>query len=62
MGREFDSALRCRNYAEELRIIAADRTSVENRETLLKVAEDYDRIATTFESIDRSKKAAGLQR
>ena len=60
MGGELDSALRFRNYAEELRMIAADRTSAENRETLLKVAEDYDRIARSFESIDRSKKATGL--
>jgi hypothetical protein len=62
MGGEFDNALRCRNYAEELRIIAADRTSAENRDTLLKVAEDYDRIARSFESIDRSKRAQGLAR
>jgi hypothetical protein len=62
MSGEFDSALRFRNHAEELRIIAADRASVQNRETLLKVAEDYDRIARTFELIDRSKKVHGLPR
>ena len=62
MSGEFDSALRCRNYAEELRLIAADRTTTENRETLLKVAEDYDRIARSFESIDRSKRVQGLPR
>lgn len=62
MGGEFDSALRYRNYAEELRIIAADKTSAENREMLLKVASDYDRIARSFESIDRSKRVQGLPR
>ena len=62
MSGEFDSALRCRNYAEELRLIAADRTTTENRDTLLKVAEDYDRIARSYESIDRSKRVQGLPR
>ena len=62
MRGELETALRYRNYAEELRIIAADRTSAANRQLLLKVAEDYDRIATSFEAIDRSKKAQGLPR
>ncbi len=60
MGAEFDTALRCRNYAEELRINAADRTSATNRRMLLKIAEDYERIANSFEAIERSKKAKGL--
>jgi hypothetical protein len=29
MSGEIESAIRCRNYAEELRIIAADRASAE---------------------------------
>jgi hypothetical protein len=62
MGNAFDSALRCRNYAEELRIIAADRASAENRKTLLTIADDYDRIAMSYEAIDKSKRAKGLPR
>jgi hypothetical protein len=49
------AAIRCRNYAEELRIMAADRSTNENRASLLRVAIDYDRMATSFEAIDKAK-------
>jgi len=62
MELDFEAAIRCRNYAEELRIIAADKSSPENRDVLLKVADDYDRLASAYEAIDRSKKAKGLPR
>jgi hypothetical protein len=55
-----ETALRFRNYAEELRVIAADKTTTENRETLLRVAADYERIADSFDAIIRSKNALGL--
>ena len=64
MGREMIDdlgvALRFRNYAEELRIIAADMATAENRDALTKVAFDYDRAASSIEAISRSKKALGL--
>jgi hypothetical protein len=55
-----ERAIRFRNYAEELKIIAADRTSVENSEALLKVAVDYERMAKSLETMSASKKALGL--
>ena len=61
MSREIDEALRLRNYAEQLRIIAADRATPENRDALLRVARDYDQAAASFEAIDRHKKAMGLR-
>lgn len=57
-----ETALRFRNYAEELRVIAADKTTTENRETLLRVAADYERIADSFDAIIKSKNALGLSR
>jgi hypothetical protein len=62
MCGESESAILCRNYAEELRIIAADWSSADNRKTLLSVAEDYDRIADTYEAIDKSKRSKDLPR
>jgi hypothetical protein len=62
VDRPIDDALRCRNYAEELRLIASDKTTAESREALLKVANDYDRMASSFEAIDRNKRAGGLPR
>ena len=56
---EIDNAIRCRNYAEELRIIAFDRATPENREALMRIADDYDRIADSYEGIDRAKRLAG---
>ena len=61
MNGELDEALRLRNHAEELRIIAADRATPENRETLAKLAADYDRAAAAFEAIYRSKRNLGLR-
>ena len=47
-------AIRYRNYAEELRLIAADRSVEENRDTLLRVAGDYDRIASSLEEMSKA--------
>ncbi|HYM17045.1 MAG TPA: hypothetical protein VEU06_00655 [Micropepsaceae bacterium] len=48
-------ALRCRNYAEELRIIAADKLIAENSRVLLRLAVTYDQMAGSLEAIERSK-------
>jgi hypothetical protein len=55
-----ERAIKFRNYAEELKIIAADRTSVETSEALLKAAADYERMAKSLEAMSASKKALGL--
>lgn len=57
MSEELDTANRYRQRAEELRIIAQDESSTDTRSTLWRIAEDYDRMAETLESIDRSNKA-----
>jgi hypothetical protein len=52
---ELEKALRFRNYAEELRLIAGDKSSAESRRALLQIASHYDRMANTLEALDRSK-------
>jgi hypothetical protein len=52
--------IRFRNYAEELKIIAAERSSVENSQALLRVADDYERMAKSLEAMRTAKKAMGL--
>jgi len=61
MAYDIEAALLFRNYAEELRIIAADRATPENREALMKIALDYDQAAASIEAIERSKKVLGLR-
>jgi len=61
MEYDIEAALLFRNYAEELRIIAADRATPENREALMKIALDYDQAAASIEAIERSKKVLGLR-
>jgi len=43
------SALRYRNYAEELRVMAADRMSAKDRDSLLGVAAHFDQVAASLE-------------
>jgi hypothetical protein len=53
--RPTDAALRCSNYAEELRVIAADWITTENRKALLRVAADYDRMAIAYDAMHKVK-------
>ena len=55
-----ERAIRFRNYAEELKIIASDRTIPENQRALLKAAGDYERMAGQLEAMSEAKKAMGL--
>ena len=55
-----ERALRYRNYAEELRIIAADKTLPENQQLLLKMANEYERLATSLEAMSAAKREQGL--
>jgi hypothetical protein len=57
MSEELDTARRYRQRAEELRTIASDDEGGKNRETLLKIAKDYDQMAETLEAIDRTNRA-----
>jgi len=42
--------------AEELRVIAASKQSKVNREALLRIAEDYERMAASLHAIDATNK------
>ena len=55
---EIDRSLRFRNYAEELRIIAAEATPA-GRKSLLMTAREYDHMADSMDAIVRSKVATG---
>ena len=56
MSEELDTARRYRLHAEELRTIAADRHSPDIRETLMRLALDYEHMAISLESIDQTNK------
>ena len=62
MSEDIQRAIRYRNYAEELRLIAADKATPENRQRLISAAEDYDRMADSLEAVDRTKRAQGRPR
>jgi hypothetical protein len=55
-----EKAIRFQNYAEELRVIAADRTTAENSAILLRVAADYERMAKSLEAMSTVKTTRGL--
>jgi hypothetical protein len=52
-----ERALQFRNYAEELRTIAADGRTPTVRQTLLIIAGDYDQMAFSLETMSKSKAA-----
>jgi hypothetical protein len=56
MSEELEAARRYRFHGEELRTIAADMSDPKSRETVLKIANDYDRMALTMEAIDRTNR------
>jgi len=57
MTRELFRAVRYRNYAEELRIVAADQKEAGNRQILVEIADDYDRLAGELEAIAEARSA-----
>ena len=56
MSEELEAAQRYRMHAEQLRTIAADTVDEESRDMLLQIADDYDRMALSLQSIDRTNK------
>ena len=58
---ELDRGLRYRNYAEELRLIAAEGATPEARQSLLFAAQQYDQMAARLESLERAKITTGLR-
>ena len=51
-----ERALQYRNYAEELRTIAATKTMTSDRDALLRAADTYDRMAGSLEAASKPKK------
>ena len=45
MNEDAEAARRYRNRAKEVRMIAEDTTNLETRQSLLRVARDYERMA-----------------
>jgi hypothetical protein len=53
MKEDLDSAKRYRQRAEELRLIAEKAKDATSKDTLLDIADDYERMARTRERIDQ---------
>jgi hypothetical protein len=50
MNIDLEMAEHCRRRVEELRVIAADKIVRQNRQVLLRLAIDYDRMAERYEA------------
>jgi hypothetical protein len=57
-----ESSVRFRNLAEEMRVLAAYAQNDRTREQLLIAASNYDRVAGSWELIERSRARIGGQR
>ncbi len=52
---KLDSAEAYRKLAEEMRVLAESVQDLSNRAKLIMAAENYDRVAASFDTIERSK-------
>lgn len=57
MKNHLESAFRFRHHAEELRLIAENVVDPRSKETLLRLAEEYDRMAESREHIAKAERA-----
>ena len=57
MTLELEAAARYRTHAEELRVIAESDGHFQTQRILLGIASDYDRMAETFEQIERTNQS-----
>jgi hypothetical protein len=57
MGYESETAKRYHEHAEELRVIAHESDHEKTRKTLLSIARDYDRMASTLVEIDETNRS-----
>lgn len=57
MTLEAEAATRYRTHAEELRVIAESDGHFQTQRMLLSIANDYDRMAETFEQIERTNQS-----
>jgi hypothetical protein len=54
MSEELETARRYRSHARDLRTIAKGEAAEPNRQPLLEVARDYEKMAKALEAIHRS--------
>jgi len=59
MSNKQELARSYRFRAEELRTIAEMDHETDNRRILMDIANDYERMAATFDAIDQTNKALG---
>ena len=52
---KLESAEAYRKLAEEMRVLAESVQDLSNRAKLIMAAENYDRVAASFDAIERSK-------
>jgi hypothetical protein len=57
MTLEMEAAARYRSHAEELRVIAESNGHFQTQRILLSIANDYDRMAETFEQIEQTNQS-----
>ena len=57
MTLEMEAATRYRTHAEELRVIAESDGHSQTQRMLLSIAKDYDRMAETFEQLERTNQS-----
>ena len=62
MESDIDRLLRHRNYAEELRTIANDAVSSEDRNLMLRIAAEYDAVARSLRAVAASRKLRDRER
>ncbi len=58
MSLEMETAARYRTHAEELRVIAETDGHIQTQRILLDIANDYERMAETFEQIERTNQSS----
>jgi purine nucleoside permease len=61
MEGQVETALRFRNLAEELRLLASGAKDDRNREALMRAAENYDRVALSYDAIERTRAVLASQ-
>ena len=59
MSEELETARRYRAHARELRTIAKGETAEPNRQVLLEVARDYEKMAKALEAVHRANTNGG---
>jgi hypothetical protein len=61
-AEHLERAIRYQNYAEDVRIIAAARTTPDSRQMLLRLVDSYERLAPQLEAMSNANRDQGLPR